>query len=86
MQQKLTPRTLQRAQWFRDLTDTLVDAEKLLEMFEAGNGFSTETAQLRMRIQNVRSELAQLNRVAAGEGRVVSKCWPQPMQAGAADA
>jgi hypothetical protein len=86
MQQKLTPRTLQRAQWFRDLTDTLVDAEKLLEMFEADGGFSTETAQLRMRIQNVRSELAQLNRVAAGEGRVVSKCWPQPMQAGAADA
>lgn len=86
MQQKLTPRTLQRAQWFRDLTDTLVDAEKLLEMFEADGGFSTETAQLRMRIQNVQSELAQLNRVAAGEGRVVSKFWPQPMQAGAADA
>ena len=86
MQQKLTPRTLQRAQGLRDLTDTLVDAEKLLEMFEAGNGFSTEAAQLRMRIQNVRSELAQLNRVAAGEGRVLSKCWPQPMQAGTADA
>jgi DNA-binding GntR family transcriptional regulator len=86
MQQKLTPRTLQRAQWFRDLTDPLVDAEKLLEMFEADGGLSTETAQLRIRIQNVQSELAQLNRVAAGEGRVLSKCWPQPMQAGTADA
>ena len=86
MQQRLTPRTLQRAQWFRDLTDTLVDAEKLLAMFEADGGFSAETAQLRMRIQVVQSELAQLSRVADGEGRVLSKCWPQPIQAGTAEA
>ena len=85
MQQKLTPRTLQRAQWFRDLADTLVDAEKLLAMFEASGGFSMEAAQLRMRIQMVQSELAELSGVAAGEGRVLSQCWPQPIHAATAE-
>jgi len=81
MHRNLTPRTLQRAQWFNDLNDALVEAEKLLAMLDSGSGFPTETEQLRARIQAVQSELALLNRVALGEGRVVGTSWPEPARA-----
>lgn len=84
MHRHLTPRALKRAQWFKDLTTALADAEKLLAILEADGGFPVETVRLRIRVQNVRSELELLNRVMLGEERVVGKCWPDPapIQAG----
>lgn len=76
MHRHLTPRALQRAQWFKDLTAALAEAEKLLGILEADGGFPVEAARLRIRVQNVRSELELLNRVMRGEGRVVGSAWP----------
>ena len=77
MRRHLTPRALKRAQWFKDLTTALAEAEKLLAILEADGGFPAETARLRARVQNVRAELELLNRVMLGEGRVVGKSWPE---------
>ena len=76
MHRHLTPRTLQRAQWFSDLTTALAEAQILLGMLEEGGGFAAETARLRQRVQAVQVELERLNRVALGEGRVVGGSWP----------
>lgn len=76
MHRHLTPRALKRAQWFSDLTLALVEAEKLLAILELDGGFPAETVRLRVRVQAVRSELALLNRVALGEGRIVGPAWP----------
>lgn len=73
-----TPRALQRSKWFKELTATLTEAEKLLSMLEADGGFPVETVRLRLRVQAARSELELLNRVALGEERVVGKGWPGP--------
>ena len=78
MHRRLTPRSLSRAQWFSDLLAALTDAERLLALLDADGGFPSETDRLRRRIQLVRSELALLNRVAEGEGRVVGAHWPEP--------
>jgi hypothetical protein len=86
MQRRLTPRSLGRAQWFSDLLVALNEAERLLDLLETDGSFRDETAWLRRRIQHVSSELELLDRVARGEGRVVSSSWPEPMQAGTAEA
>ena len=76
MHRHLTPRALQRAQWFKDLNTALADAEKLLSILETDGSFPAETARLRMRVQRVRSEIELLNRVIIGEGRIVGPSWP----------
>ncbi len=76
MRQHVTPRSLERAQWFSDLTTALIEAEKLLMILEADGGFPAETARLRQRVEAVRSELGLLNRVVVTEGRIVSSVWP----------
>ena len=86
MQRHLTPRALGRAQWFTDLQAALGEAERLLVLLDADGGFPDETVRLRQRIRLVSSELELLNRVALGEGRIVSGNWPRPMQAGGAEA
>ena len=79
MKRHLTPRALKRAEWFRDLTTALAEAEKLLLILETGGGFPAETKRLRDRVQAVRTEIELLNRVMLGEGRVVGKSWPEGM-------
>ena len=79
MQRRITPRSLGRAQWFSDLLIALNEAERLLALLDATRAFPDETVQLRSRIQRLSSELELLDRVARGEGRVVSSCWPQPL-------
>jgi|RhiMetdeSRZDD1v2_1073273.scaffolds.fasta_scaffold587939_2 hypothetical protein len=86
MQRHLTPRALGRAQWFSDLLTALGEAERLLALLDADGGFPEEAISLKRRIQVVTSELELLNRVARGEGRVVSSSWPEPLQAGSAEA
>lgn len=81
MQRRLTPRSLGRAQWFSDLLTALNEAERLLALLEATEGFPDETIRLRRRIQLLSSELELLDRVARGEDRVVSSSWPEPVQA-----
>ena len=76
MHRHLTPRALNRALWFQDLTAALGEAETLLAMLEADGGFPAETVRLKARVQAVRSELELLNRVVLGEGRVVGPGWP----------
>lgn len=85
MQRHLTPRALERAQWFRDLAIALSEAETLLSILESDGSFPAETARLRLRVRAVRAELALLNRVVKGEGRVVSSSWPEPAQNGTTD-
>jgi hypothetical protein len=86
MQRRITPRSLGRAQWFSDLLVALSEAERLLALLERDGNFPDETIRLRRRIQLVSSELELLDRVARGEGRVVSSCWPEPPPARAAEA
>ena len=78
MQRRITPRSLGRAQWFSDLFVALKEAEQLLVLLEANGSFPGETSSLRGRIQSVSSELELLDRVARGEGRVISNSWPEP--------
>lgn len=84
MHRHRTPRAVQRAQWFSDLTSALSEAEKLLGMIDAGNGYPAEAACLRRRIQLVRSELAVLNKVILSEERVIGT-WPDPAPPSALD-
>ena len=86
MQRRITPRSLGRAQWFSDLLVALNEAEQLLAMLENSKGFPEETVRLRQRIQILSSELELLDRVARGEGRVISSSWPEPAAARAAEA
>ena len=86
MQRRITPRSLSRAQWFSDLLVALNEAERLLALLEESGGFPEETTRLKRRIQTVSSELELLDRVARGEGRVISSSWPEPASAGAAGA
>ena len=86
MHRRITPRSLGRAQWFSDLLVALSEAERLLTLLERDGNFPDETIRLRRRIQLVSSELELLDRVARGEGRVVSSCWPEPPPARAAEA
>ena len=76
MHRNITPSSLKRAQWINDLTAALADAEKLLALLEGGAESHGEAARLQSRIQSVRSELDLLNRVMAGEARVVGSAWP----------
>lgn len=76
MHRHLTPRTLERAQWFSDLTSALGEADKLLILLERDDRFAVETGRLRQRIEVLRTEVAQLNRVISGEGRIVTSDWP----------
>jgi hypothetical protein len=86
MQRRITPRSLGRAQWFSDLLTALNEAERLLGLLEVSDGFPDETIRLRRRIQALASELELLDRVARGEGRVVSANWPERASASAAEA
>lgn len=76
MQRRLTPRALQRAQWYSDLTAALGEADKLLWLLDCDAAFPAETSSLRRRIQALRSELALLDRVASGEDRILGPGWP----------
>ena len=76
MRRHLTPRALQRAQWFSDLSTALREAERLLLLLESHGGFPIETVRLRLRVEAVRSELDVLNRVMLPEGRIVGPSWP----------
>lgn len=86
MQRRITPRSLGRAQWFSDLLVALNEAERLLALLDVTGAFPAETTRLRNRIQLLASELELLDRVARGEGRVVSSCWPEPPPPQAAEA
>lgn len=76
MQRRLTPRALQRAQWYSDLTAALGEADKLLWLLDRDAAFPAETSSLRRRIQALRSELALLDRVASGKDRILGPVWP----------
>lgn len=78
MHRHLSPRAIERAIWFADITTALGEAEKLLALLERDGGHPEETGRLRQRIQIVRSELNLLNRVILGEGRIVQGSWPEP--------
>lgn len=86
MQRRITPRSLGRAQWFSDLLVALNEAERLLVLLDTTGIFPDETIRLRNRIQLLSSELELLGRVARGEGRVVSSCWPEPLPPQVAEA
>ena len=86
MQRRIAPRSLDRAQWFSDLLIALNEAERLLELLEANEGFPDETIQLKRRIRAASSELESLDQVARAEGRVIGSCWPEPMPGRGAEA
>ena len=76
MLRRLTPRSLERAQWYSDLIIALGEAEKLLVILEHDGGFPAETSKLRKRIETLRVEVTQLNRIILGEGRILPGDWP----------
>ena len=77
MRRHLSQRSLKRAEWFADLANALREAERLLALLDADGGYPGERARLRLRIQELRSEVERLNRVWQTQGRVVGGAWPE---------
>ena len=68
--------SIERARWFNEVADALVQAEKLLgQLGDRAN--PVEKASLKLRLQLVRAELNSLNRVEPIECRLVDdSAWP----------
>ena len=66
-------RSPERPQWHFDLTAALDEAEMLLLLLEAYDGFADEACRLRQRIRALESELTLLNRDILGENRIIPR-------------
>ena len=68
--------SIERARWFNEVADALVEAEKLLNQL-GDRADPVEKASLKLRLQLVRAELNSLNRVEPVESRLVDdSAWP----------
>lgn len=76
MNRHLTPRAVDRARWFTELSAALDDGERVLSQLIAEAVSSADTERLRLRLIELRAELGRLNRVSLDEGRIVGPRWP----------
>lgn len=68
--------SIERARWFNEVADALVEAEMLLNQL-GDRADPVEKASLKLRLQLVRAELNSLNRVEPVESRLVDdSAWP----------
>ena len=70
------PRSLIRPNWVADMTAAVNDAERLLSLLEADGQLQADTAQLRIRVDAIRSEMEQLNQLIRVGDRVIGPPWP----------
>lgn len=68
-------RALSRAHWYGELISALLEAERLLLMLEASEGFPAAAGQLGHRIAAVRSEVETLNRIKLSDDRIIGAPW-----------
>lgn len=76
MLRHLTPRAVNRARWFDDLSTAIDEGERVLAELIAARISPGETEALRQRLILLRSELARLHRISLTEERVVGSTWP----------
>ena len=75
MNRPVNARSLERSQWFSEISLALEEAERLLSALE-DQGRTAETNSLRLRIEIVRAELESFNRASPAESRLVDSVWP----------
>lgn len=76
MKRHVSPRAIDRARWFSELSTALDEGERLLAELIAERISPADTERLRLRLIELRQELLRLNRVSLAEGRIVSSAWP----------
>jgi len=81
MKRHVSPRAIDRARWFSELSTALDEGERLLGELIAERVSPADTERLRLRLIELRQELLRLNRVGLTGGRVVGSIWPDRMSA-----
>lgn len=76
MKRHLTPRAVNRARWFAELSNALDEGQRVLAQLAAEGADAAEIERLRLRLIELRAELARLDRVDLNENRVVGGIWP----------
>ena len=76
MNRHLTPRAIDRARWFDELSTALDEGERLLSQLIAEGVSPPDTARLHVRLIELRAELGRLNRVSLTDSRIVGSTWP----------
>src|SRR5512139_3597868 len=82
MHQQRNSRSFIRPDWITDLSTALIDAERLLSILEADGQFPSETTQLRLRVETVRSEMELLGQMTRRGDRVIRTPWPDQTPTG----
>lgn len=82
MKRHLTPRAVNRARWFADLSAALDDGERVLAELVAAGVSPAETERLRIRLVELRAELGGLNKVDFDQDRIIGTGWPHQASAG----
>ncbi|MFL6738187.1 MAG: hypothetical protein ACJ8FJ_03240 [Sphingomicrobium sp.] len=76
MNRHLSSRAIGRARWFADLSTALDDGERILSQLIAEGVSPVDTERLRLRLIELRAEVARINRVSLIESRIVGSAWP----------
>ena len=82
MKRHLTPRAVNRARWFADLSAALDDGERVLAELVAAGVSSAETERLRLWLIDLRAELGRLNKVDLDQDRIIGTGWPHQASVG----
>jgi len=81
MKRHVSPRAIDRARWFSELSIALDDGERLLGELIAERVSPADTERLRLRLIDLRQELLRINRVGLTGDRVVGSAWPDRLSA-----
>jgi len=81
MKRHVSPRAIDRARWFSELSTALDEGERLLAELIAEQVNPADSERLRLRLIELRQELMRLNRVGLTGDRVVGSIWPDRMSA-----
>jgi len=76
MRRHLTPRAVNRARWFAQLSAALDESDAILAELVAARFGADETERLRQQLRALRAELERLNRVDLKQARVMGRSWP----------
>ena len=81
MKQHLTPRAVNRARWFAELSAALDEGERVLAELVTAGVDSAETERLRLRLVDLRAELGRLDKVSLDQDRIIGTGWPDQASA-----
>jgi hypothetical protein len=82
MKRHVTPRAVNRARWFAELSAALDEGGRVLAELVAAGVSHAETEGLRLRLIELRSELGRLNKVDFDQDRIIGTGWPHQASAG----